>query len=246
MLIEKQWSHTGGPIFAFVNVHRIATFNIRHGLGLDDEVDLARTAAAISETRAEVVAIQEIDRNRARSGGVDQAARLEELTGMNVLFWPTVKKGNEEYGIGIASPAPLDESVLRFERLPRVGSEEPRGAILGRVERLGISVIATHLSTDKRARRVQTRALVALASELEPPVAVMGDLNQGRLGLRPLIGAGYDAGRKIEHTMSTRSLRWQIDFVLVGLPAVLASTETLTTDASDHVPLVAEVAVPSP
>jgi endonuclease/exonuclease/phosphatase family metal-dependent hydrolase len=228
-----------------VNVHRIATFNIRHGRGLDEEVNLVRTAAAIEQTDADLIALQEIDRNRERSGRVDQVARLEQLTGFNILYWPTVEKGQEQYGIGLASRLPLDESWFRFEKLPRIGSEEPRGAIAGRLNDLGLSVVATHLSTDKAARKAQTLALGDIADTLEPPVIILGDLNQGRFGLKPLIRAGFDAGRKIEHTISSRSLRWQIDFVLVGRPAVLASTETLTSDASDHVPLVAEVAVPA-
>ena len=227
-----------------MNVHRLATFNIRHGRGLDDAVDLRRTAQAITEAGAELVALQELDRNRKRSGNQDQVARLEALTGMNLSFWPTVGKGEEEYGIAVATRDPVDADTWRFVSLPRAGSEEPRGAILGRLDRLGLSVIATHLSTDRTARRLQTHALGDLASELDPPVAILGDLNHGRVGLRPLRRAGFDAGRRIEHTITTRSLRWQIDFVLVGPPARLASTETLTTDASDHVPLVAEVAIP--
>ena len=243
-MLMRKWSHSRARIFAFVNVHKLATFNIRHGRGLDDVVDLRRTAQAITEAGAEMVALQELDRNRKRSGSQDQVARLEALTSMHISFWPTVTKGEEEYGIAVATRDPVDAGTWRFESLPRAGSEEPRGAILGRIDRLGLSVIATHLSTDRPARRIQTRALGELARDLEPPVAIMGDLNHGRFGLRPLIKSGFDAGRRIEHTITTRSLRWQIDFVLVGPPARLASTETLTTDASDHVPLVAEVAVP--
>ena len=227
-----------------MNVHRLATFNIRHGLGLDDVVNLSRTARAISDTEAGLIALQEVDRNRERSKREDQVARLQALTGMNISFFPTVGEDDEEYGIAVATQERVADDTWRFERLPRAGSEEPRGAIVGRADHLELSVIATHLSTNREARRLQTRALVELANELEPPVVIMGDLNHGRVGLRPLIRAGFDAGRRIEHTITTRSLRWQIDFVLVGPPARLAATETLTTDASDHVPLVAEVAIP--
>ncbi|HYN37526.1 MAG TPA: endonuclease/exonuclease/phosphatase family protein [Actinomycetota bacterium] len=227
-----------------MKVLRLATFNIRHGRGLDDHVDLQRTAAAIVETGADLIALQEIDRNQKRSGGEDQVARLEALTGLHIAFWPTVRKGDGEYGIGIGTRAPIDLSDWRFEPLPRLGSEEPRGAIVGLLREHGLSVVATHLSTDKAARKEQILALGRLEADLEPPVTILGDLNQGRVGLRPLTKAGYDAGRRIEHTMTRRSLRWQIDFVLVGPPARLASSETITTEASDHVPLVAEVAIP--
>ena len=219
----------------------LATFNIRHGRGLDDRVDLTRTARAIRETEAELIALQELDRGRARSGEIDQPAQLAELTGLHVDFHPTVRTGGAEYGIAVASKGPLETT---FSPLERVEEEEPRGLITGRLDPPGISFIATHLSTAGRARRRQIPALLDHARRLEPPVVIMGDLNQGRFGLRPLIRAGFDAGRRIEHTLTTRSLRWQIDFVLVGPPARLAATHTITTDASDHVPLVAEVAVP--
>ena len=78
------------------------------------------------------------------------------------------------------------------------------------------------------------------------PVVVVGDLNQGRWGLRAFSRAGFDPGRRREHTHTPSALRSQIDYVLAGPGTRLASTHTITTDASDHVPLVAEVAVPAP
>ena len=219
----------------------LATFNIRHGRGLDDSVDLSRTAHAIRETEAEMIALQELDRFRTRSGEVDQPAQLAEMTGLHVHFHPTVTGKRAEYGIGVASRRPLETT---FHRLQQADDEERRGLITGRLDPPGISFMATHLSTVGRARRAQIAELLDHARRLQPPVAIMGDLNQGRFGLRRLIRAGFDAGRRIEHTLTTRSLRWQIDFVLVGPPATLAATHTLTTDASDHVPLVAEVALP--
>ena len=219
----------------------LATFNIRHGQGLDDEVDLNRTARAINEAGADLVALQELDRHHRRSGGVDQPAELARLTGLHVSFHPTVRRGGAEYGIAVASKQAVETT---FHALPRLGDEEPRGLITGGLEDAGVTFVATHLSTVAAARRMQIEWLVGHVGELSPPVVVMGDLNQGRIGLRPLIRAGFDAGRRIEHTLTRRSLRWQIDFVMVGPPASLAATRTVTTDASDHVPLVAEVAVP--
>lgn len=231
----------GYVYLCLVDLLTLATFNIRHGRGLDDRVDLSRTARAIQETEAELIALQELDRGRSRSGDVDQPTRLAEMTGLHVDFHPTVRSGGAEYGIAVASKRPLETTLHRLEQ---AGDEEPRGLLTGRLDPPGVSFIATHLSTVSRARRTQIASLLEHAGRLEPPVVIMGDLNQGRFGLRRLIRAGFDAGRRIEHTLTIRSLRWQIDFVMVGPPARLASTHTITTDASDHVPLVAEVALP--
>jgi endonuclease/exonuclease/phosphatase family metal-dependent hydrolase len=221
-----------------VRVVRAATFNVRHGRGLDGEVDLRRTADAIAETGAELFALQELDRFQVRSRGEDQVARLADLTGLSLSFVSTVKKGAAEYGFALAARQPLR---LEFELLPRPSSEEPRAVAQARY--FGIAVLATHLSTVRGTRRAQTARLAELAAGLDPPVVVMGDLNQGRRALRPLRKAGFDAGRHARHTVTARALNWQADYVLAGPGTTLLHTWTVTTDASDHVPLVAEIAV---
>lgn len=222
-----------------MQIHKIATFNIRHGRGLDDVVDLKRTARAMADTGADLFVLQELDRGFKRSGGVDQPAALEKLSGLVVTFWPTVRRAGREYGFAIACDVALQGE---WHDLPRRGEEEPRGAVVVRWR--GISVVATHLSTDRRARRLQTNELLRVASDLPAPVVVVGDLNQGRWGLRAFRGSGFDLGRKTEHTHTPSALNPQIDYVIAGPGCRLASTTTVTSDASDHVPLVAELAVP--
>src|SRR5687768_38666 len=41
----------------------VMTFNIHHGVGLDGRLDLARVAAVIRASGAEVIALQEVDRH---------------------------------------------------------------------------------------------------------------------------------------------------------------------------------------
>ncbi|AXK44652.1 endonuclease/exonuclease/phosphatase family protein [Brachybacterium saurashtrense] len=66
---------------------RVATWNIRHGLGPDGRVDLERTAREIAALGADVIALQEVDvAFGARSAHEDQAARLGALLGMSVAF----------------------------------------------------------------------------------------------------------------------------------------------------------------
>ncbi|MDQ3954862.1 MAG: endonuclease/exonuclease/phosphatase family protein [Actinomycetota bacterium] len=224
-----------------MQIHKIATFNIRHGRGLDDAVDLKRTATAIADTGADLIALQELDRGFERSGGIDQPAALQELSGLVVTFWPTVRRAGREYGFAVACEVAL---AGEWHDLPRRAEEEPRGAVAVRWR--GLHVVATHLSTDRGARRLQTDELLRVASDLPAPVVVVGDLNQGRWGLRGFRRSGFDLGRKTEHTHTPSALRAQIDFVLAGPGCRLAATTTVTSDASDHVPLLAEVAVPDP
>jgi len=65
---------------------RVATFNILHGRSpVDDRVDIPRFAAAVASLDPDVLALQEIDRNQARSGHVDQTAAVAD--GMRALAW---------------------------------------------------------------------------------------------------------------------------------------------------------------
>ena len=50
---------------------RLVTFNIRHGLLPDGRVDVGFLGEALAGVGADVVALQEVDRGKVRSGGVD-------------------------------------------------------------------------------------------------------------------------------------------------------------------------------
>jgi endonuclease/exonuclease/phosphatase family metal-dependent hydrolase len=61
---------------------RIATFNILHGRSpVDDEVDLDRYASAVASLGADVLALQEVDRDQPRSHGADLTAVAAEAMG---------------------------------------------------------------------------------------------------------------------------------------------------------------------
>jgi endonuclease/exonuclease/phosphatase family metal-dependent hydrolase len=65
---------------------RLASFNVLHGRSLvDGEVSTPRLVAACASLGADVLALQEIDRNQPRSGGVDQTRAVAE--GMDAAAW---------------------------------------------------------------------------------------------------------------------------------------------------------------
>ena len=57
----------------------IATYNIRHGRGMDGVVELSRTGNAIARLGADIVALQEVDRHVERSGHIDEPRLLQEF-----------------------------------------------------------------------------------------------------------------------------------------------------------------------
>lgn len=223
-----------------MNTLRVATFNIRHGLGRDGVLSLERTAEVIKASGASIVGLQELDRFWARSGSADQAAELASLTGMQVRFHPAFRRGESQYGLALASDARV-ETV--FHELPRRAGEEPRGLISARLE--GLSVLVTHLSQDPAARRAQIEAVLDIAEAAEPPVAIIGDFNETRRGLKSFEAAGFASGPRRTPTFPRPGLAWdrQIDFIWAGRGARVLRSWTLSTAASDHLPLVADVAL---
>jgi endonuclease/exonuclease/phosphatase family metal-dependent hydrolase len=210
---------------------RVATFNVHHCEGRDGVVDVGRVAEVIRATKAEVVALQELDMGLERTGFTNQPGELAAATGLTVEFHSLLQRGDGRYGIALAAPGRLDSDKIA---LPRLGSEEPRGAVFAR--RDGITFVGTHLSRSRRARAAQIEALVRLAGRLDPPVVLMGDLNQRLAGLGPLLAAGFSGPRRRPWSRGR-----SIDHILAGPGLRIVRPETLKTGASDHPALAADV-----
>ena len=210
---------------------RVATFNVHHCEGRDGVVDVERVARVIRATGAEVVALQELDMALERTGFTNQPGELAAATGLTVEFHSLLERGDGRYGIALAAPGRLDSTVIP---LPRLGDEEPRGAVFARWK--DVTVVGTHLSRSRRTRAAQIEALARLAARLDPPVVLMGDLNQRLSGLGPLLAAGFTGpprrpwsrGRSIDHILAGPGLR-------------VVRQEILPTRASDHPALAADV-----
>jgi endonuclease/exonuclease/phosphatase family metal-dependent hydrolase len=211
---------------------RVATYNIRHCRGLDGIVDVGRIARTIIASGAGLVALQEVDRNRTRSGSVDQPGMLGELTGLGVSFCPTVIRGAEEYGVALAAD---DQLAVDIHRLPRRAREEPRVALVTRWR--GLAVVAVHLATQKPARGLQIEAIARIANSLAPPVIVLGDLNASPPELGSLVRAGFSIGPPVRSR--AKRTRPQIDYVMPGPGVSAARVWSLEVAGSDHLPVVA-------
>lgn len=156
---------------------KVFCWNIHHGSGADDGVDLERIAAVIRGQNPDVVMLQEVDKNCTRTGKVDQPAELARLTGMKQVFGKAMDFQGGEYGQALLSRFPL--SNLKIHRLP--GEGEPRIAVSVVADTpLGPVMIATiHLDHKDPATR-DKQAEVASAALLEAtagPIVLAGDFN---------------------------------------------------------------------
>ena len=127
---------------------RIMTYNVHSCRGVDGKLDVGRIAAVIAQCRPDIVALQELDVGRKRTGTVDQAHDIATRLGMSFHFHAAVKVEEEEYGDAILTTLP--ERLVRsgpLPTLPRMRGLESRGALWVAVEVDGVElqVINTHL-----------------------------------------------------------------------------------------------------
>jgi endonuclease/exonuclease/phosphatase family metal-dependent hydrolase len=91
----------------------VATWNIYGGRTWEGtRVDLELTLATLRRLDADLVAVQEVDRDQARSHGTDQARLLGEALGMEWRYAPALL-GTPGDAEGWRAPEPGTDAALR-------------------------------------------------------------------------------------------------------------------------------------
>jgi endonuclease/exonuclease/phosphatase family metal-dependent hydrolase len=245
----------------FVRTIRLLTWNVHRCLGIDGRIAPERIAEVIALAAPDIVALQEVDVMRKRTGCVDQAEEIARLLGMDSHFHANVRVMEEQYGDAILTILP--SRLQHSGRLPgRLGLRtiEPRGALWARIDLDGLylNVINTHLSLIARERRRQTDFLFGPDwighADCSGPLALVGDLNlvprssvyrrlarrmqdvQRAPGLgrpKPTFPAGFPVLR-IDHVFTSGE---------IGVRRVEVIRNHITRVASDHLPLVVDLAI---
>src|SRR5688500_7862966 len=127
---------------------RVMTYNVHRCRGLDRAWSPQRIAEVIASCHPDVVALQELDVGRARSGRIDQAETIARDLGMDLQFFSTIRIMEELYGDAILTRWPA--RTVKAKALPGLGLPglEPRGALWCSItiSNATIQVINTHLS----------------------------------------------------------------------------------------------------
>jgi len=240
---------------------RLATYNVHRCVGTDRKLDVERVAEVIAACKADIVALQELDAGRRRTGHVDQAHRLAELLKMKSHFHPAMYVEEERYGDAILTAMP--ERLVKaggLPGLPRLRGLEPRGALWVAVDIGGgvkLQVINTHLGLVPREQQVQAAALIGddwMASEaFTAPAVLLGDFNASPFSrtYRMLGAVMRDAqsglGRAPTATFPSGFPFMRIDHVFVAGAITVTKVESpfdpRARVASDHLPLVVELEI---
>jgi endonuclease/exonuclease/phosphatase family metal-dependent hydrolase len=222
---------------------RVITYNIRGGLGMDNRRDIDRIAAALREEAPDVVALQEVHQRLPPSGLADQPRTLARATGMHCHFGPALALGPGKYGNAVLTARPVRHRAIH--RLP--GEGEPRAALEVAFEMDGrsLTLFCTHFGLSAAARMRQATALAAAVREVRDPVVLLGDLNAGPDDheLRILLDAGLrHASPPVEPTFPSDNPRHRIDHILLCPELACRASRVLSSVASDHLPIVADIA----
>jgi endonuclease/exonuclease/phosphatase family metal-dependent hydrolase len=232
------------------SVLRVMCYNIRHGRGMDDVVNLERTGNVIKEWQPDLVAVQEVDKNTQRTNNTDQAKLLAEQLKMHFVFGKAIAFQGGEYGLALLSRFPILEHQMVL--LPPEVQQEQRGVLIAKIgipDAKGkmICFASTHLSVASQAERaVQIEKIDALLSEGSEPVILAGDFNA-----RP---ENESIVRFLTNWKDTADPAWgksvtplrsrRIDYIFLRSKDLWRVLESRTIDdkiTSDHMPILSVI-----
>ncbi|MCC7184688.1 MAG: endonuclease/exonuclease/phosphatase family protein [Acidobacteria bacterium] len=226
---------------------RVASYNIKHGRGNDNVVDLERTARVLRALSPDIVGLQEVDDLATRSGGVPQAERLGQLLGLHHAFGRFMDFQGGAYGMAILSRHP----IVRTESVRLPDGNEPRVALAVEVQlpdgrRLTIVNVHFDWVGDDGFRFAQAQALTKYLDVLKTPYVLLGDFNdEPESRTLALFKSRALEARKPEGdhlTFSSTEPTKEIDFIFAAPAAGWRAREVrVITEpmASDHRPVLA-------
>ncbi len=235
---------------------RVLTYNVHSFVGADHVYDPERTARVIESARADVIALQEVDFGRGPRAEHSAVDRLAARLGMRCHFTHTRDGARGHFGNAVLTAHALElvaEGILPRRR------DEARAVQWLKIcaEGFQVHLMNTHLSVSFRERVAQTSALLgaewAVQGRAHLPLIVCGDLNASPWSLvyRRLSRDLKDAqcGKTRHATWPSRLPFLRIDHIFVSEDVKVRGAhvveDRLARLASDHLPLVAELELPS-
>jgi endonuclease/exonuclease/phosphatase family metal-dependent hydrolase len=228
----------------------VVSYNIRHGRGMDDVVDLPRVATVLRALDPDLIGLQEVDERVRRSDAVPQADSLGQLLGMESAFGAFMPYQDGEYGLAILSRHP----IVRAHPLRLPDGNEPRVALLAELVLPGadtIVVVTVHFDwvRNDTLRHAQAVALAAVLDTLARPYVLVGDFNDqpGSRTLELFTTRATEAAKPVDDrfTFSSTEPTQEIDFIFASPASAWRVGAARVIDeplASDHRPVIARLA----
>jgi len=222
---------------------KVISYNIHHGYDAAENPRVDSLAKLIKQSGADLVGLQEVDSLCARSGQMDQARRLAELTGMHYAYARHFAWDGGSYGLGILSRFPLSRITnhrLPFRRDTVVESRALLTAVATLPGKREVTFAVVHYSGAERLLQSEvTRSVLELAGM---PVILTGDLNSVPTSavVANLRRSLKDTNLSDIETVGDANPQRKIDYVFVDAahPWEVLEEKVFHVDYSDHLPLM--------
>jgi endonuclease/exonuclease/phosphatase family metal-dependent hydrolase len=155
---------------------RVATWNIRGGVGADGRFDLDRVVRLLKRAEPDIVALQEVDSRRGTGNHAHPFLLLRQALGEHSIEAKSIVSAHGEYGQVLISRWPLSDIRIHDISVP---GREPRRAIEAEVATPygTLRMAAVHLGLTFGERRSQTRTLLEIAERVPSTTVMAGDFN---------------------------------------------------------------------
>lgn len=226
---------------------RLLTWNLHGFVGSDGVHDPERICRIVREISPDIAAFQEVDIRGADADAAVTERSLRDSVGPHGASAWSIAQPGRRYGLMLASRLPLAPADIHDLSVER---REPRRAIETRIDSHhlpALRIVATHLGLAFRERREQhARLHRIIGRDDDVPVAVMGDFNNWIFERRIGGLAGIMPERTRERTWPARLPFLPLDRVWLRPAGLLLRSRRYRKyrEASDHLPLVAEIGLP--
>lgn len=150
---------------------RVASYNIRHGEGMDGKLDYMRIAGVLEKLTPDVVAVEEVDSMTRRTNNTYSLGEIAGRMHYYESYAPAIDYEGGKYGIGILSRIrPIHTSQYA---LP--GRDEARTLLVAEFDNYVFA--CTHLSLEADERMESLKIIESVAARYSKPFIIAGDWN---------------------------------------------------------------------
>lgn len=229
---------------------RVMSYNIHHGEGLDQRLDLERIAKLIVDAKADIVGLQEVDRGMDRTQKRDLPAELAKLTGLQAHFEKNISIQGGEYGNAVLTRFPAKR--VKNTHLKSFANGEQRGVLQLMLDVQGRELLFMNTHLDARRDPVEREHSVGELKQLasaagRTPVVLVGDFNAvpdspAIATVREYLTDAWTViGKGDGFTIPVRKPTRRIDYIWITKDTVEPlRMEVLFSEASDHLPIIGE------
>ncbi len=215
----------------------VMTYNAEGHAALWDGEHIDEVAAVIRRERPEIVGLQEVHRNTWQSRFGDQAEELARLTGMNVIFGPSFRLGDGEFGNAVLTRGDILRAVVH--PLPSIGEPRTLLQVWVRVGGRPVCLFVTHLVTwGKLTSAVRGEQLGCIAAHIGAttvPWILVGDLNATPAAEEiEAFGRRRDVRAADPGVPTHRLTKRQLDYVFADPRWDVRATRLVEEGPSDH------------